>query len=190
MSCNRPSRAAAEIQNLCSCRQSIDKEVMPHFIVPGAVLTVAVPRRGVSLVVLYDAACEVRHAADMGARHGRSRRALRVRYCPMTQCVLKGCGSRARERAAMCPSPSPPPLLPHWQFSGRQNPGGPIERTSELLRSAEHCGLLRGRGGFIALCRFARDQPCARSLRGEGRRADPGTPIGHRTRAQNRRAGV
>src|SRR5229473_884818 len=133
MSCNRPSRAAAEIQNLCSCRQSIDKEVMPHFIVPGAVLTVAVPRRGVSLVVLYDAACEVRHAADMGARHGRSRRALRVRYCPMTQCVLKGCGSRARERAAMCPSPSPPPLLPHWQFSGRQNPGGPIERTSELF---------------------------------------------------------
>jgi hypothetical protein len=38
------------------------------FIVPGAVLTVAVPRRGVSLVVLHDAACEVRHAADMGAR--------------------------------------------------------------------------------------------------------------------------
>jgi hypothetical protein len=33
----------------------------------------------------------------------------------------------------MCPSPSPPPLLPHWQFSGRQNPGGPIERTSELF---------------------------------------------------------
>jgi hypothetical protein len=23
--------------------------------------------------------------------------------------------------------------LPHWQFSGRQNPGGPIERTSELF---------------------------------------------------------
>src|SRR3979411_2846415 len=56
VSCNRLSRAAAEVQNLCSCRQSVDKEVMPDFIVPGAVLTVAVPRRGVSLVVLYDAA--------------------------------------------------------------------------------------------------------------------------------------
>jgi len=37
----------------------------------------------VSLVVLHDAACGVRHAADMGARHGRSRRALRVRRAPM-----------------------------------------------------------------------------------------------------------
>src|ERR1700738_5362191 len=105
---------------------------MPDFVVPGAVLTVAVPRRGVSLVVLHDAAFKGRTRAEVVSRP-------------------------------------------------------PIRNLSKPMR----LGLSsRGRGGFIALCRFARDQPCARSLRGEGRRADPGTPIGHRTRARNRRAGV
>src|ERR1700724_2773992 len=48
-----------------------------------------------------------------------------------------------------------------------------------LPRTAGECGLVLCRGGFLTLSRFARGRPCARSLRGEARTANPEIPIGH-----------
>src|SRR5258708_23592108 len=90
-----------------------------------------------------------------------------------------GCGSRARERAAMCPSPSPPPLLPHWQFSGRQNPGGPIERTSELFSCDPRntAGFFVVVAGFFFFCPSALNKHPPDQCAGGGRWGDPRPPL-------------
>jgi len=88
MLCNRPSRTTAQVQNPCACRQVVDEEVVPDFIVPPTVLAVGIPGRGVPLVVSDDELCRMRHSADVGGapdirnlskprRRGLSRRAAR-----------------------------------------------------------------------------------------------------------------
>ena len=87
---NRPSRTTAQVQNPCSCRQVVDEEVVPDFIIPSTVLAVGIPGRGVPLVVSDDEVCRMRHSADVGGaadirnlskprRRGLSRRAARAR---------------------------------------------------------------------------------------------------------------
>ena len=50
----------------CACGEAVNEEVVPVLIYPLAILAVAIPRGCVFLVVPDDAACEMRHSADVG----------------------------------------------------------------------------------------------------------------------------
>ena len=60
-----PSAATAEIKDHCPLREHLNKSIMPTLVVPRAVLTIAIPRHRVPLIVANDALCQITHSGIM-----------------------------------------------------------------------------------------------------------------------------